>query len=61
MFLTSVVRIARLTGVSVSGGSATATVDLTADSAKVINRLAGTSIAKPGTAIGTATVTPTVG
>ena len=57
----SVKRIARLTVVSVSGSTASGTVDLTKYSARVINKLAGTSIATAGMAIGTATSSPTFG
>jgi hypothetical protein len=56
-----VVRIARFTKVSISNGTATATVKLTAFSARVINRLAGRHIANPGSPIGTVTITPTLG
>jgi hypothetical protein len=57
----SVRRIARITGVHVSRGSATGTVRLTRASAPAINRLAGKAIAKAGIAIGTITVTPKFG
>jgi hypothetical protein len=56
-----IARIARITAVTVSNGSATGTVRLTEVSADVINRLAGKQIASAGTAIGTATISPTTG
>ena len=53
-------RIATLSNVKVSGGTATATADLTKASATLINKLAGKQIAKAGDELGTATITPTV-
>ncbi len=53
-------RIATITGITVSGGSATGTVKLTQASADVINDLAGGTVAAAGVAIGTGTVTPTL-
>jgi hypothetical protein len=54
-------RVARVTGAQVQGGSATGTVRLTKFSAGAINRLAGKTVAKVGTAIGNITITPTFG
>ncbi|MEO9023953.1 MAG: hypothetical protein ABI339_02995 [Solirubrobacteraceae bacterium] len=55
--------IARVTGVHVSHGTGTGTgtgtVRLTSASASVINKLAGTKIARRGTPVATGTVTPT--
>jgi hypothetical protein len=56
-----VARIARVTGVKISNKTATGTVKLTALSASVINNLAGKKVAKAGTPIGTATLSPTFG
>jgi hypothetical protein len=55
----TVVRIAKLTGVKVTGQTASANVDLTAASAQIINKLAGKKVAKAGDPIGTATTAPT--
>lgn len=52
-------RIATLTGVTVSGSSATGTVDITARTAAMINRLAGKNIVAAGDPLGTATISPT--
>ncbi|HEY3727905.1 MAG TPA: hypothetical protein VGL51_12070 [Solirubrobacteraceae bacterium] len=54
-------RVARVTGATLQGGSATGTVRLTEFSANAINKLAGKRIATAGTAIGTVTITPTFG
>lgn len=54
-------RIARITAISVSNGSATGTLSLTQLSASAVNRLAGKQIAKAGTPVGTATISPTLG
>jgi hypothetical protein len=56
-----VARIARVTGVTIANKTATGTVKLTALSAGVINNLAGKKVAKAGTPIGTATLSPTFG
>jgi hypothetical protein len=53
-------RIARVTALSVSNGTATGTINITQFTASVINRLAGKSVITAGTAIGTATITPTL-
>jgi hypothetical protein len=54
-------RVARVTGASIQGASATATVRLTGFSARAINSLAGKQMVKVGTAIGKITITPTFG
>jgi hypothetical protein len=54
-------RVARVTGAHVQGNTATGTVRLTEFSASAINRLAGNTVAKVGTAIGTITIMPTFG
>jgi len=54
------VRIARLTNVKVSSDTATATVNITAFTAGVINRLAGKQVAAAGNTLGTATIAPTL-
>ena len=54
-------RIARLSGVTVTGSTATGTVHLTPVSAGVINKLSGQRVVKAGAPIGTATVSATVG
>lgn len=54
------VRVATVTKTSVSGGSATGTVNITAFTARVINRLAGNHVVSAGDVLGTATVTPTL-
>ena len=51
-------RVARITDISVKNRTATGTVRLTNYAAGRIDRLAGKSVAKSGTAIGTITVTP---
>lgn len=53
------VRVARVTGISVSGGQASGTVRITAFTAHLINRLAGKHVVAAGNVLGTATVTPT--
>ncbi len=53
-------RIARVTNLTTSGGTASATVNLTPFSARVLNRLAGKTIATAGTPIGTVTIAPTL-
>ncbi len=53
-------RIARVTGVTVSNGSATGTVRITAFTARVLNRLAGQHVASAGDVFGTGTTTPTL-
>lgn len=52
-------RIARITGAKVSNSQATGTLRLTAVSAAIINRLAGTHLASAGEPIGTTSVAPT--
>jgi hypothetical protein len=52
-------RIGKVTGVTFNGTTATGDVELTAASAKVLNRLAGKKIATAGVQIGTATAKPT--
>jgi hypothetical protein len=54
-------RVARITGVKVSQGTATGTVRLTTVSAAIINRLAGAKVAASGNPIATTTIAPTVG
>jgi hypothetical protein len=61
VFRTSRRRIARITNVTVSGGTATGTVNLTAFSAHALNALAGNKLVQPRTAIGTISITPTFG
>jgi hypothetical protein len=56
-----VARIGRVTGVKITGTTATGTVRLTALSAGFINTLAGKKVAAAGNPIGTVTVTPTFG
>jgi hypothetical protein len=53
-------RIAQVTGVTVSNGTASGTVKITAFTAHVINRLAGKQIAAAGDVLGTATISPTL-
>ena len=60
LYLWHSARIAHITNVTVSNGTATGDAALTAASAGVINRLAGTQVAKAGLAIGTVKVTLTV-
>ena len=60
VLLTTAARVARVTGVSVSGGSATGTVKITRFTAGVINHLAGSHIVSAGATLGTAKVTPTL-
>jgi hypothetical protein len=45
---------------SLGNGTATGTINITQFTANVINRLAGKSVITAGTAIGTATITPTL-
>ncbi len=54
-------RVATVTGVKVSGSTATGNVELTAVAAKAINALAGKSLASAGTVLGTATIAPKLG
>ncbi len=54
-------RIASVTNLTTSGDTASATVNLTPFSARVLNRLAGKTIAATGTPIGTTTIAPTLG
>jgi hypothetical protein len=56
-----VARIARVTGASVNGTSATGTIRLTGVSAAVINALAGKHVVDAGAAIGTGTISATIG
>ena len=51
-------RVAKITGVSVTSGTATGTARLTAVSAAEINRLAGKWVVSAGAPLGTVTVTP---
>lgn len=55
-----IARVARVTGVKISNGSATGTVRLTGVSAAYINLLAGKKVATAGAPLGQATVTPTL-
>jgi hypothetical protein len=55
----TLIRIAKLTGVKVTGQTASANVTLTGASAQIINKLAGKKVAKAGEPIGTATTAPT--
>jgi hypothetical protein len=54
------VRVASVTGVTLSGGKATGTVKITALTAHIVNRLAGKHVVKAGAVLGTATVAPTL-
>ncbi len=54
-------QIARVTNLTTSGSTASATVNLTPFSAGVLNRLAGKTITAAGTPIGTVTIAPTLG
>jgi hypothetical protein len=54
-------RIARVTGITVTNGTATGTVKITAFTAHAVNRLAGKHVVAAGDTLGTATVTPTLG
>jgi hypothetical protein len=54
------VRIARVTDVKVSGGTATGTAKITEFTAQLINRLAGKHVVAAGDVLGTASVTPTL-
>jgi len=54
------VRIARVSGVSVNGSTATGTAKITAFTAHLINRLAGKHVVAAQDVLGTATVSPTV-
>lgn len=56
-----VVRIARITGATMNGDTATGTIDLTAPSADLINLLAGKQVVTAGAPIGTGTITATIG
>jgi hypothetical protein len=53
-------RIAHITNAKVSGASATATLTLTAASAKLIDALAGKHVVSAGAVLGTGTITPTI-
>jgi hypothetical protein len=55
-----VARIATVTDVKVTGGSATGTVNITAATAGLVNLLAGKHVVSAGQVLGTATVTPTL-
>jgi len=55
----TVVKLATITGVKVSGSSATGQAQLTGDAAKLLNRLSGGSTFKAGQVFGTGTVSPT--
>lgn len=54
-------RIARITDVSISNGTATGTVNITAFTAHAVNRLAGKHVVGAGAVLGTVTTTPTIG
>jgi hypothetical protein len=54
-----IVRLAHITGVKLSGSSATGTAALTAASAKLLDQLSGGTTFKAGQVIGTVSVTPT--
>lgn len=54
-------RIARITDVSISNGTASGTLNITAFTAQVVNRLAGTHVVSAGAVLGTASTTPTLG
>jgi hypothetical protein len=54
------VRIARVTDVTVTNGTATGTVHITAATAGLINLLAGKHVVNAGAVLGTATSTPTL-
>jgi hypothetical protein len=54
------VRVASITGVTLSGGKASGTVEITALTAHIVNRLAGKHVVKAGAVLGTATVAPTL-
>lgn len=58
LIVSRVERVARVTGVTVSNGTATGTAHLTAVSARAINRLAATHIVAAGAPFATITVTP---
>ncbi len=53
-------RIARVTDVKVTNGTATGTVNITQFTANAINALAGKDVATSGTVLGTATIKPTL-
>jgi hypothetical protein len=53
-------RVAHLTDVKVTGGSATATLTLTTASARLIDALAGKHVASAGAVLGAGTITPTL-
>jgi hypothetical protein len=56
-----VAKVARITGVHVSGTSATGTVRVTASTAAIVNHLAGQHIVSVGAVLGTTTISPTLG
>jgi hypothetical protein len=53
------IKLARITGITVSGSSATGQAQLTGAAAKLLNRLSGGSTFKAGQVFGTGTVSPT--
>ena len=55
----TVIKLAKITGVTVSGSSATGQAQLTGEAAKLLNRLSGGSTFKAGQVFGTGTVSPT--
>jgi hypothetical protein len=57
----AVAKIARITNVTISNGSATGTVHITAATASIVNNLAGKELVSRGAVLGTATATPTFG
>jgi hypothetical protein len=54
-------RIARITDASISNGTATGTVNISAFTARAVNRLAGKHVVSTGAVLGTASTTPTLG
>jgi hypothetical protein len=54
-------RIARITDASISNGSVTGTVNISAFTARAVNRLAGKHMVSAGAVLGTARTTPTLG
>lgn len=54
-------RIARITDASISNGTATGTVNISAFTAREVNRLAGKHVVSAGAVLGTASTTPTLG
>jgi hypothetical protein len=54
------VRVARITHVSLSNGTATGTVKITAATAGLVNQLAAKHVVSAGATLGTATVKPTL-